>query len=261
MNAALKNGYFGELFEAQSYKHLLYFVSSWLLPILILLFGVPAISVGGSSQSTNFMFGSNLVRTWEIRLDWIDPSSQLHWWIGILGIVLLLVLEFRFALLGIHYERTRAKWLLGADIPARPPAKTHRFLGRSFKLPSLPTARELAFLPLHTLFALATFIVLGALLFATGLLLAAPLIAIWQPPASTFSYWRDSLLWTGSEALKFTATSSIVAFIAGIPMLILTLQASNAVARVWRIGAERAFSNDKSSQKRFMRSSKPPAAC
>ncbi len=234
MTTIFKNGYFKELFEPQTYKNLLYFASSW-LPFLLIV-------------ATIYLrtFPANLVLSTDSEL---PPTRWQDVLIGIGILALIVLMDARFVVFSIQYERTRAKWLLSADIPPRPEAQPRYIFGKRFKLPSLPTARELAFVILHAMFALATLILLGALLFATGALLSMPLIAIWQPPANAFSYWRDSLLWTGYEALRFTASSSIVAFIAGIPMLILTLQAINATARVWRVAAERAFSSDKSSLK------------
>jgi signal transduction histidine kinase len=227
MFSTLRNGYFKEVFEVQTYKNLLYFASSWLLYLAALLFALPNSRFIGEGipglapQATR-------------------PSDVL--------IGLLVLLGVSLSVLGmiptVQYERTRAKVLLGADITPR--LKTTQTGWTRFL--ELPNARELAFLLLNLMFSASTLLVLGGLLYVTGTLLSAPLIAAWQPPASTFSYWRDSLLWTGSQALRLTAASSAVAFVAGVPMLVLTLQAINAAARVWKTAAERAFSSDKSSQ-------------
>ncbi len=211
----MNRGYFAPILNLSSYKHLLYFISSWLLvllyPIGILLVTILAILSFGSSMGL------------------ILPASWL-------------VLQI------LNLERIRANTLLETKIvfPAVP--QQNRAVWWKEQLFSITTARGFAFLLLNTLFSGATLIVLGAMLYVTGLLLFAPIVAALQL-FDTFSFWRDSILWTGSEGLRFTALSSMIAFIAGIPMLNLTLQCSDFLANIWRVATENALSDDKSSQR------------
>jgi signal transduction histidine kinase len=241
MIRTIRQGYLKEVFELQTYKNLLYFVVNWLpfIPLGFVLFESSFIS-GGSSQA---VFVSS------ISTEQPESNSLLFygsWLVGIVLFPLLVWLILQPLRLTVWFQRFATRTWLGAD--TQPPLRTghHRGWRKFF---SLPHAREVAFVLLTWMFSGAMLLILGSLLYITATLLSAPLIAAWQPPASTFSYWRDSLLWTGSQALRLTAASSAVAFVAGIPMLVLTLQAVNTAARVWRTAAERAFSNDKSSQK------------
>jgi signal transduction histidine kinase len=222
MLTAIRNGYFKEVFELQTYKNLLYFFSSWLLYLAALFFALP----------NSRLIGEGIPG---LEPQTTRPSDVLLGLLVLIGVSLLAL----GMIPTVRYERTRVKVLLGADIAPRLEPK------RQF----LPTTREMLYVVFHAAFALGTLIVLGGLLYITGTLLSAPFIAAWQPAANRFSYWRDSLLWTGSQALRLTTASSAVAFVAGIPMLVLTFQAINTAARVWKTAAERAFSNDKSSQK------------
>ena len=261
------NGYFKELLELRTYKHFLYFILSWLPLLAVIFLAAPTIFIGGSSQSPALLPSDSIsgLLVWLL----IGAVGTFFFWL-ILSLLtlrrsrasffashdlLFLVFGVLFifpALLWLlvkllDFERWRAKNLLGAQILAKPKL-VHKNLAVWFQneVFSATMARGIAFLLLHSLFAALTLIGLGAMLYLTFILFSAPLVAAWQPASTSFSMWRDSVVWTGSEGLKFTAWSSAVAFVAGIPMLILTALASNAVARVWRTVTETAFSNDKS---------------
>jgi signal transduction histidine kinase len=218
----------------------LYFVVNW-LPFIPIGFVVAQSSVVFQGSSQNFTVSSRLTE---------QPQSGFlffgSWFLGIVLFPLLVWLVLQALRLTVWFQRFAVRTWLGADIPPPMPTIATSFWIRLYRL---PTARETAFVVLTLMFSGSSLLLLGGLLYITIQLLSAPLIAIWQPPASTFSYWRDSLLWTGSQALRLTAASSAVAFVAGIPMMVLSLQLCNNLALLWKNAAEKAFSNDKSSQK------------
>jgi signal transduction histidine kinase len=217
MIKTMNQGYFAPILSLSSYKHLLYFVSSW---VLVLFYPIAVLLI---TLLTMASFGT---------------------FIGFLVPAAWIMLQI------LNAERFRANVLLEARIvlaPAMPQKNKSVWIKEQFF--SMVTARGLAFLLLNIFFSGATLILLGAMLYLTGLLLFAPIIATWQPAPNNFSYWRDSLLWTGSEGLKFSGLSAVIAFLAGIPMLNLTLQFSDFLARVWRIAAENALSSDVGSQR------------
>ncbi len=229
---------------------MLYFVSSWLV-LAIIWFGIFGLSpfpenfVGGQSSSAIGVF------TWVQNI--LKSSAREAFWLSFLGIIGFFMAIPLYVWLGLRLldlERWRVTLLLEASIQAPTRVRHTKFVSWwTQEVLNLRTFQGFTYLFLQSIFAVGTLILLGAMLYLTGLLLAAPIIATWQPAANAFSYWRDSVLWTGSEGLKFSAFSSVVAFLAGIPMLNLTLQFSNFLARVWRIGAENALSSDTGSQR------------
>jgi signal transduction histidine kinase len=213
LNMSRGSGYFAPLTERSSLKHTAYVVSSWALLLASPLILIAILSTGLVGVLSGFLI-----------------SSPILW-------VLTRVLDF---------ERWRANALLDAQIQIVDDVARGGPRWMREALSSFTTARGIVFLGAHWLFASATFLLFGFMLYLAGVMIAAPLIAAWQPAANQYSYWRDSILWTGSVGLQFTMTSAIVSFIAAIPMLVLTLSLSDAAARAWRSVAQSLLSNDKS---------------
>ena len=248
----MNQGYFAPILNLSSYKHLLYFVSSWLV-LAVLWFGISVIfrlpllpeNFMGSQSSTIGVFK-------EFRTA-PESSAQFSFWLSFLGIIAFFMAIPLYAWLGLRlldFERWRVRLLLEGQIKNPLRVRNTKFvIWMSQEVLNLRTFQGFTYLFLQSIFGVGNFILLGAMLYITGLCLFAPIIAAWQPAPNAFSYWRDSVVWTGSEGLKFTAFSSAVAFLAGIPMLNLTLQFSNFLARVWRVAAENALSSDTGSQR------------
>jgi signal transduction histidine kinase len=248
-----RSGYFAELFDPSSYKHLLYFLTSWLIPCG-LFYGIKLIfdswRLYPQQRDSNVLF--DLVNQFPVITSSPKPSLQTAWLLILVGfaiLVLLIPVATWIGLQLVRFERWRIRVLLNANIINSVPFKHSNAISWwRYEFFTLKTFRTNAYLLLHFAFAISTLFVLGSMLYLTGFLFFAPAIAVWQPVSNTFSFWRDSILWTGSIGLKFSALSSGFAFVAGIPMLVLTLQTSNAVAKLWRVTAENVLSSDNQSQ-------------
>jgi signal transduction histidine kinase len=225
-----------------SYKHLLYFVSSWVVcyPIWLActwLLGIPN-GVNNAPLTLAPYFRSPFSGIGAVAI-----FSTLV--IGLLVAPILIWLGLRV----LDLERWRVLKLLGVDLIA-PVAVLHPtfLIWWREEVLTLRTFRGFAYLVFHFVFALSTLFLLGIMLTATFSMLFAQVVTVGQS-SNAFSYWRNSVLWTGSEGLKFSPLSSVILFFAGIPMLNLTLQFSNFLARVWSIAATNALSNDSDSQR------------
>jgi signal transduction histidine kinase len=248
-----RGGYFAELFDPSSYKHLLYFLTSWLIPCA-LFYGIKSIfeswRLYPQQRESNVLF--DLINQFPGITSSPKPSLPTAWLLILVGFVVLVLLIPVATWIGlqlVRFERWRVRVLLNANVVSSVPFKHSSVISWwRYEFFSLKTFRTNAYLLLHFGFAISSLFVLGSMLYLTGLLFFAPAIAVWQPASNTFSFWRDSILWTGSMGLKFSALSSGFAFLAGIPMLVLTLQTSNALAKLWRVAAENALSSDNQSQ-------------
>jgi signal transduction histidine kinase len=248
-----RGGYFAEFFDPSSYKHLLYFLTSWSIPCA-LFYGIKTIldswKLYPQQRDSNVLF--DFFNQLTILSSGSKTSLQTAWVLILVGFALLVLFVPVATWVGlqlVRFERWRVRVLLNANIVSSVPFKHSSVVSWwRYEFLTLKTFRSNTYLLFHFAFAISTLIALGAMLYLTGLLFFAPAIAVWQPSSNTFSFWRDSILWTGSMGLKFSALSSGFAFMAGIPMLVLTLQTSNALAKLWRVAAENALSSDNQSQ-------------
>ncbi len=237
---SLTRGYFAPLLEVQSWKRLVYFVSTWAL-----------LAVAGIGTQALLAANSQLdLETNSRRLAFLLPPTPQLFFLVLGGVALIPVLIWVMLRLA-DVERWRLRVFLDARLDASPRVRHAGFSAwwRDEAL-TLGTFRIFAYFVLHSAFAAATLIVLGAMMYLTALLLTAPIFTAWGLGSSpNFSYWRDSILWTGAQGLKFTASSVCVALLAAMPMLVLTLTISNALANLWVIGAQNAFSGDAGTQR------------
>ncbi len=249
--------YFAEFFEISSYKHLLYFLSSWLVVGLFwyglgVVFNISPLRMGRTDVYTELAGVGSFAEFLGFNA---NTSPITAWLMILLRFTLFLFFLPTAAWLGLQFlrlERWRVKVLLDLNVPQ--PISIHHsnvWAWWRFEVMTLGTFRGMTYLLLHFGFATSTLLFLGAMLYFTGFLLFAPIVALWDSDTTSFrqSFWRDSLVWTGIESIKFSGFSTLIATLAGIPMLILTLQLTNFLARVWKKAAEAGLSSDTDSQR------------
>jgi signal transduction histidine kinase len=246
---------FAPIFQKSSYLYMLYFISSlpvtlfWLLLLGITWFFTLVLS---SYRVAEFLRLKRVQLLYGIlNFERARANFLLGCRIGMVTAPIpQLYVPLKQDFLEDRYDTAAAvlmtsRMAMAASLPV-PAAR--RFFSDDYAF-NVTTGRSMRFLYLNGVLAVIAVLVLTVFGLLTAWLLFAPTMLVGQPPADQFSYYRDSVLWTGSQALKMTPLSSLMAFLAGVSLHSLTVNLSTMVARNWSIKVEDTFSNDKDSSR------------
>ncbi len=197
-------GYFADLTHPSSWKILAYFALSVLLMLLyvgVLLVVVSSVVI----LLITFGLGGGVFSTATYLMVWM---AQL--------------------------ERNLARDLLGANLPDMqiPKFKLHITDWARAQWLNLDLLKTAIYLLLYPFLVAVMLVGVAILLCAALFLLTLPLQVLWHP-SSVFWEWRDAIVWTGHEGLMFTTFSTVLAFVAGIPALVLAFSAAKMLALGW----------------------------